>query len=370
MKYKVLIIVNSTVGKRSNIGYRAGHIFQNLPKDFEIEIISRDTLVDSNHIHVVFPFGAILSRFLNAIRIYLFPKLPSRKIDNYFFYLFLKRLLRKKHYMKSGFDLVHLWESEKKLYTISQKISNNIILDVPIEPSNNDGNLMDSIKFIYEHVTQIIVPSNYVRKSIEGYLGTQPNIVVNYFGTNVNHNYHKRKKSGHQIIYLFVGNVNSRKGADTLIEAWKTYQAGENEYLWLCGRIDKYISKLIKHQSIKNIEFFGHIDPNQKFSEADVFILPTTKEGSAKAIYEAMSYKLPVITTENAGSIVEDQKQGFIIEPRSVSQIHEKLQYFRENPNAIKVMGDAAFEKVKNYSWNDYTNRTYDIYRKVIKDQA
>ncbi|MGY8954541.1 MAG: glycosyltransferase, partial [Flavobacteriales bacterium] len=48
------------------------------------------------------------------------------------------------------------------------------------------------------------------------------------------------------------------------------------------------------------------------YMNADVFVLPSLCEGSATVIYEAMSFGLPIITTNNSGSIIENGNEGFI----------------------------------------------------------
>jgi len=104
------------------------------------------------------------------------------------------------------------------------------------------------------------------------------------------------------------------------------------------------------------VEFLGHVPKSEiinLYNGADIFILPSLAEGSAISTYEALSTGLPVITTRNSGSLVENGKTGLIIEPGSVEAIESAISYFLENPG-----------KVEEFSHNDFESRwIYDIKR-------
>ena len=66
---------------------------------------------------------------------------------------------------------------------------------------------------------------------------------------------------------------------------------------------------------------------------ADVLVLPSWMEGLPNVIMEACSCKLPVIASAVGGipEIIEDQKDGILINPRSPGELTEKLIFFIEN---------------------------------------
>ena len=51
---------------------------------------------------------------------------------------------------------------------------------------------------------------------------------------------------------------------------------------------------------------------------------PSLIEGSAKVIYEAMAAGVVPIATENTGSIIEDRKNGLIVEAGDVEDLRKK----------------------------------------------
>ena len=64
----------------------------------------------------------------------------------------------------------------------------------------------------------------------------------------------------------------------------------------------------------------------EHYAWADVFFLPSICEGSATAVYEALTAGLPVICTANTGSVVRDGLDGFIVPIRAVEAMVDRIE--------------------------------------------
>ncbi|MFH1421146.1 MAG: glycosyltransferase family 4 protein, partial [Planctomycetota bacterium] len=96
------------------------------------------------------------------------------------------------------------------------------------------------------------------------------------------------------------------------------------------------------------------------------FVFPTIEEGSALVTYEALASGLPVITTPNAGSVIRDGKDGFIIPIRNTEMLAEKIEYFYKNRDAVKEMGKSASERALEFKWEKYSKQLVKEYEKVL----
>ncbi len=83
------------------------------------------------------------------------------------------------------------------------------------------------------------------------------------------------------------------------------------------------------NKSMKGL--FHHV-PNVPYHQvhsvyrgADIFVYPSLHEGSALAIGEALASGLPVITTANAGSVVRDGEEGYIVPIRDVEALMDRI---------------------------------------------
>ena len=130
-----------------------------------------------------------------------------------------------------------------------------------------------------------------------------------------------------------------------------------------------FLLKELRKYQLSKVKFLGFVDLDKYFREAHVFVFPTLMEGSAKVVYEAASYGLPVITTFNAGSVIEDKKSGFIIPIGDVEALKEKMLYFYENPQEIVRMGKNAYNLIKNYSWQRYAQNVFEVLKKYASSK-
>jgi len=166
---------------------------------------------------------------------------------------------------------------------------------------------------------------------------------------------------------IFVGSVCLRKGFLDLAHAWTKLGLPDAE-LWVVGEVlDEISSHVLPYRDLPRIRFFGHLNEGvtDLLRQSDVFVLPTLVEGSAKTTYEAMACGLPVITTPNAGSVVRDGQDGFIVQPRNPEALVERILYLYKNREAARAMGQSARNQVENYSWDAFEDRVASLHREL-----
>ena len=77
-------------------------------------------------------------------------------------------------------------------------------------------------------------------------------------------------------------------------------------------------------------------------------------------IAEALACGCPVIATENTGALdlFNNGNEGFIIKPRSVEKIYEKLEQLADDKSLRKKMSTNAILKTKKIGgWDQYGDR-------------
>ncbi|MFV8465647.1 glycosyltransferase family 4 protein [Flavobacterium sp. LB1P62] len=189
-------------------------------------------------------------------------------------------------------------------------------------------------------------------------------IIVIPYGVNLNDYPFYTRKSAKKAVFniLFVGSLNQRKGIYYLLEAVQKLQIENYDVqLTIVGRgiFDIEIMNLfnIKDLNIKyNVSFEELIN---SYKSADVFVLPSLCEGFAQVILEAMSTGLPVISTNHtsAQDLIENGVDGFVIPIRSSEAIFEKIIFLMHNIEERLKMGNLAFLKSKNYTWQTFKSK-------------
>lgn len=139
-----------------------------------------------------------------------------------------------------------------------------------------------------------------------------------------------------------IANFYQTKGLEYLIKAIKILKSNygldlEKIKFVIIGDGEEHsnLESLIKNYELgKEIILLGQIPEARKFMKAfDVFVLPSVKEGFPWVILEAMAAKLPIIATSVGAmpEIIENGKNGIMVEPKNPKQITEAIKYLMEN---------------------------------------
>lgn len=165
---------------------------------------------------------------------------------------------------------------------------------------------------------------------------------------------------------LYLGAINLMKGIPYLLAGLDLLESNKVE-IKLVGPIfirDNVISKWRKRYS-----FTGKVPQNNVsdyYDWADVFIFPSLCEGSANVVYEALSFGLPVITTPNSGSVITDNLDGLIIEPKDSNALVSAIGILIDNPEIISEMSRQAIKTAEKFSINSYSRKLFDIVTEML----
>ena len=105
--------------------------------------------------------------------------------------------------------------------------------------------------------------------------------------------------------FLFIGNIEKRKGIDTLLRAYCLYrERGGQKDLYLGGKIrEPEIGELLKEcqHKTEGIHYLGYVDPEEKYrryASCHAFVFPSRAEGFGIPIIEALHYGKKVIASD------------------------------------------------------------------------
>jgi glycosyltransferase involved in cell wall biosynthesis len=215
----------------------------------------------------------------------------------------------------------------------------------------------------------IFVPSDFAYQTYIDNKVAEEKLVKIPFGVDLEMFSPKKRKTGDRFRAVFVGQIGLRKGVQYLLEAWRTLGL-KNAELVLRGRIMPDARKLIRHYRSKiNLVTPGHGDPGQDYLKSDIFVFPSIEEGSALASYEAMASGMPVIVTQNTGSIARNGRDGFVIPIRDIKILASKIRYLYDNPDERRRMGKNARKQAEKYPWDNYGNKIVQTYQRILNER-
>ena len=236
--------------------------------------------------------------------------------------------------------IIHLHGSEfKKFYDSTNKTSKILIKDM----------LIKSDKFI-------VLGENWYKaiKSIE----ENTNIKILFNTVEIPDDTVKYNNNGKKV--LFLGSLVKRKGIFELVEVIRNLKdksiLDKYNVEFIIGGSGKEESnlkrKILDYNLERYINLAGWVDGKKKdelIKNSDIFVLPSHNEGLPVAILEAMSYGLPIIST-NVGSINEavfDNKNGFLVDAFDVDNLEKALSKIIISEDLWKRLSKNSKEIIK-----------------------
>lgn len=149
-----------------------------------------------------------------------------------------------------------------------------------------------------------------------------------------------------------VANFYPTKGLKYLIEAAEYFKNNDDVVFIVIGDgIERpQLEQLVAKKGLeKKILLLGQLPNAHQFMPAlDVFVLSSIKEGFPWTVIEAMAAKLPVVATKVGAvpEIIEDDKNGMLVEPAHPEQIVKKIQELLSSEHLRQELGIQAHQTV------------------------
>jgi glycosyltransferase involved in cell wall biosynthesis len=208
----------------------------------------------------------------------------------------------------------------------------------------------------WQYADRILCGSPFVASAIGECGGPQERCVVVPYGVAIHAAHEARRRSSGPLRVLTVGTVGLRKGSPYVQQAARR----------LCGKAVVRMAGAVKLQAAaarqlaEDVELLGSVpraEVARHFQWADVFLLPSLCEGSATVTYEALAWGLPVVTTPNAGSLVRDGLDGFVVPPRDVDALVERIERLADDEPLRMQMANNALARAHEGSYEAYAVR-------------
>lgn len=208
----------------------------------------------------------------------------------------------------------------------------------------------------------VVCPSPFVARHVIDAGCSPEKVIVVPYGVDDRFSIEKRPRADGPLRVLTIGAVGLRKGSPYVGAVARAL--GDTAHCRIVGPID--ISAEAQASLAGSVELTGSIPRSEmraQFEWADVFLLPSLCEGSATAVYEALAAGLPVICTENTGSVVRHGIDGYIVPIRDVAETTQILKQFASSSETLSRMGQNARERAQDFTVARYGERLISALR-------
>jgi glycosyltransferase involved in cell wall biosynthesis len=103
----------------------------------------------------------------------------------------------------------------------------------------------------------------------------------------------------------------------------------------------------------------------------DVMAFPSSYEGFGMVLLEAMTQRLPVVSTPAgcAATLVRHEQTGLMVPARDAEALAAALARLMADPPLRARLADAAFDRVRDMSWARTARQTLDVYARALSGQ-
>ena len=244
--------------------------------------------------------------------------------------------------------------------------------------------LQDWTKYSVKKAKRILTISEHTKKDIVKEYSIDPQtIIVTYpgydktkfsppaVGSELRIKEIKDKYKIENDYILYVGTLQPRKNIVRLIQAF-AYLKDPKLQLVIVGKkgwlYDDILTKGNELGVSERIVFTDYVEEDKLpifYQNATCFILPSLYEGFGLTVVEAMACGCPVIVsnTSSLPEIVGDA--GIRINPNDVKNISSAIKRVLSNSEIRTTMIQQGFDQIKQFSWENCAEKTYNILREV-----
>jgi len=176
-----------------------------------------------------------------------------------------------------------------------------------------------------------------------------------------------------------VGRLEAAKGHKFAIEAFKKVQEERGDsFLKLViigeGEEKENLIKYVRKLGLEDkVIFTGYREDIEKLMAImDIFVLSSLREGLPRVLVQAAAVGVPSVAfnVDGVPEIIKDGYNGFLVKPRDVNQLADRVIKYIDNRALIKLHGENGRDFVNGkWSIENMVNKVDEIYQILIKEK-
>lgn len=227
--------------------------------------------------------------------------------------------------------------------------------------------------------SDIIVPSDFWRDYLIKKFHVDPQKITTTheavdpnFINKINQISDKSQKYSSKNPYiLYTGNLYPHKNPSILIKALNQLPFLKLKIICARNYFTDRLQKLVKKYRLgQRVEFLGYI-PDEQFkeiySQALALVHPSFMEGFSLTGLEAMALNCPVISSNNSCLPEIYQNSVLYFDPNNVDELVEQIKKVYKSPKLRQQLIKLGHLQVKKYSWNKTAQKTFSVYKNLLK---
>jgi len=175
--------------------------------------------------------------------------------------------------------------------------------------------------------------------------------------------------------FLFVGTLEPRKNFKRIFKAFESIEPEKQDiYLVIIGgtgwKNKKFVKMIEAHPLREHVKITGYISDEKlsaAYQNALGLLFPSTYEGFGFPILEAMSFGVPVITSNRASMPEVAGDSALLINPFSVHEITNAMIKIIDDGSLRNKLIQRGYKHIKKFSWERCANDMIHLFEKMAE---
>jgi glycosyltransferase involved in cell wall biosynthesis len=173
------------------------------------------------------------------------------------------------------------------------------------------------------------------------------------------------------LLVLYSGRLHPYKRVDLLLEAWRgvfaRYPAAR---LLILGSGSEEAA--LRRKAPAGVHFVGEVrDVAPYLQAADLYVMPSAREGLSNSVLEALSSGLPVVATTSGGTpdVIRHLQEGYLIPPNDGDALQQAmLDMLADDALRSRLAAQGRQRILAEYSFDAAVQRTLRLYHGVLEE--
>lgn len=242
------------------------------------------------------------------------------------------------------------------------------------------ASLYRAVERCYLDTVDAVVCNSYTTQDVVTDLGVDRAVVAppagDRFDPEIDQKDIDERAHGGPLRVVFVGNITSRKGLDTLVDGVAATDADIALTVVGTPADERYVeavrTNVREYGLTDRVSFAGRLSDDELATTLDashVLAVPSRYEGFGIVYLEGMSYGLPALASRAGGAsdLVTDGETGALVNPDDPAAVARELERFATDRDRLATMGRAARDRYEAHpDWAETTARV----RRLLADVA
>jgi glycosyltransferase involved in cell wall biosynthesis len=170
---------------------------------------------------------------------------------------------------------------------------------------------------------------------------------------------------------LFAGSLRPFKQPQVVLEAAGRFP--EADFVLVGeGVMAEVLKEQVRREHLSNVRMTGLLNAEElrgQYQQSDIFLFPSSWEGSPKVILEAAACALPVIARKNyEPETILDGETGYLV--GSDEELFARVGELLRNPQLQRKFGEAGRRHVLQFDWDPITRCWEEIFLSLLAQRS